>query len=46
MTTFAVNPATIFPSMFETSLEEEIAMEKEAVLYEDQREEGNTYDAD
>lgn len=39
-----VNPMTVFCS--DLSLEEEIANEKEAQLYEDEREEDNTYDAD
>jgi hypothetical protein len=45
--TFTVNPAINFPSMFETSWEEEVAMAKEAQMIENVREEGdNGYDAD
>lgn len=36
MQTFAVNPAINFPSMFETSLEEEIAMGIEAREFEEE----------
>ena len=38
-----VNPMTVFPAD-DISLEEVIAQEKEARMYEYQREEGNTYD--